>query len=233
VFYNGPQQAIFFDGIQGMGADTWQGTPLEDFRSDAEIRVKGYAYRDGRFSVTSSSRYYLLGNYADLGLTVRSEGTVASTEIEAAGTLHTWIGDAQVTGTIGLDGDFVLTGTAALDIGSNSNYIRGLGTATISKTGSTLSVTVGGEFSAQLKIDSVAKASGTATGVVTMTVDANGNVSYSTNLDFSGSLYAWNPAKDNFDGGWSKVGSVSGGFGISGNKLRISLSNQEFSVSLP
>jgi hypothetical protein len=62
-----------------------------------------------------------------------------------------------------------------------------------------------------------------------------GNASISTDLEFPGSLYVWNPAKNNFSGGWSKIGSASGGFEVSGNKLRVTLGGYQFwvSVNLP
>ena len=70
LYYSGPQQGVWFRGVQGTAMNTWKGTVLEKFQAGPGTAIEGYAFRDGRFSVATTSNYRLFTANAALTLTV-------------------------------------------------------------------------------------------------------------------------------------------------------------------
>lgn len=222
VFYSGPRQGVWFKGAQGTAVNPWAGTALEDFQVGPGTAIEGYAYRDGRFSVSTTSSYKLFT--LDAALTV----TVTNDSIRAAGTVTTPIGRADVSGSIAFNGDFALAGQLQIDVGGGSNYLRGTAAVTVSKVGSEMTFTAAVDAHARLSIPG-AKAEGSVTGSLTVKVRSDGRVSYAADLHFSAGIYVRTP----ITGDWNKIGSASGSFGLSGNDLTFSALGYNFSLGLP
>lgn len=222
VFYSGPHQGVWFKGAQGTAVNPWAGTVLEDFQVGPGAAVEGYAYRDGRFSVSTTSSYKLFTLDAALTVTVTNDG------IRAAGTVTTPIGRADVSGSIAFNGDFALAGQLQIDVGGGSNYLRGTAAVTVSKVGSEMTFTAAVDAHARLSIPG-AKAEGSVTGSLTVKVRSDGRVSYAADLHFSAGIYVRTP----ITGDWNKIGSASGSFGLSGDTLTFSALGYNFSLGLP
>jgi hypothetical protein len=222
AFYSGPQQGVWFKGVQGTAFNPWAGTVLANFQSGPGAEFEGYAFRDGRFSVATTSNYRLFT--ANAAMTI----TVTDHDIGAKGTITTPIGKADVTGTIGFDGNFHWVADGRIDIGGSSNHLRGNVTLTIDKVGSTF--TVLGDLNADAKMSiSGFKAEGNVTGTLKVVRKSDGTVGYSANLRFNGGVYAWNPVTQK----WNKLGSVDIALGLSGRTLTLKAFGHTFSMSLP
>jgi hypothetical protein len=222
AFYSGPRQGVWFQGAQGTAVNPWAGTVLEDFQVGPGTAVEGYAYRDGRFSVSTTSSYKLFT--LDAALTV----TVTNTAITAAGSVTTPVGRADVSGSIAFNGNFTWTGQLQIDVGGGGNYLRGTASVTVTKVGSELTFAAQVDAHAKLSIPGV-KAEGDVTGSLTVKVRSDGHVSYAADLDFSAGVYVHNP----FTGDWNKLGSAGGSFALSGGTLRWSAFGYDFALGLP
>ena len=200
AFYSGPQQGVWFRGVQGTAFNPWAGTVLANFQAGPGTAIEGYAYRDGRFSVSTTSNYRLF--VANAALTV----TVTDHDISAEGTITTPVGNGHVAGSIGFDGNFHWVVPGHISIGNDKNHLRGDATLTIDKIGGTFSVTAELDAEARLSIPGF-KAEGKVTGTLKVVRNANGSVTYSADLEFDGGVYAWNPVTQT----WNKLGSVDVG----------------------
>jgi hypothetical protein len=225
AFYSGPRQGVWFEGAQGTAVNPWAGTALEDFQIGPGTTVEGYAYRDGRFSVSTTSSYKFFT--LDAALTV----TVTNESIWAGGSVTTPIGRADVSGWVGFNGDFAWSGQLHIDIGGGNNYLRGTMTVGVSKTGSEMKFTVAVQDAVVKLTDptATAKVEGRVNGTLTVKVKSDGRVSYAANLHLSAGIYVRNP----FTGGWKPIGSASGSLDLSGNALKFSDSGYDFSLGLP
>jgi hypothetical protein len=172
--------------------------------------------------VATTSNYRLFTANAALKI------TVTNTSIGAQGMITTPIGKADVTGTIGFNGNFHWVAGASIDVGGSSNYLRGAGTMTFDKTGSVFTVTTVVNADARLAIPGF-KATGNVTGTLKITFNPNGSVSYSGSLKFDGSVYRRVPVT----GDWSKLGSVEVGLSVSNNRLKLTAFGQTFAMNLP
>lgn len=223
VFYSGPQQAVFFEGTQGTAMNTWAGTPLANFQVGPGAAIEGYAYRDGRFSVATTSNYRFFT--ADAALTI----TVTDHDISARGTLTTPIASADVVGTIGFDGVVNWSGTAHVGIGGGDNFIRGDAAFVLTANQAGMTFDVNLNCQSRLSLSGV-KAEGTMTGHLKVIVDSAGHVTYDVgSLGFVGGVYTYNP----FTHGWNKVASVSAAVSLNGKHLSFSANGYGFSLDLP
>jgi len=224
AFYSGPQQGVWFKGVQGTAFNPWAGTVLANFQSGPGTEVEGYVFRDGRFSVATTSNYRLFSMNAALTL------TVTNNEIGAKGSLSTPFGKTDVSGTIGFDGNFHWVAPAGIDIGGSSNHLRGIATMTIDKIGSVFALTADLDVDVKLSIPGF-KITGKVGGILKMIRQANGSVFYSGSPKVTdGAMYVWNAIGQK----WNKLGSLDNvGFGLSGNKLTLKAFGHTFSMNLP
>ncbi|HEY2784767.1 MAG TPA: hypothetical protein VGJ05_07295 [Fimbriiglobus sp.] len=223
VFYSGPQQAVFFKGAQGTALNPWAGTVLENFQSGPGASIEGYVFRDGRFSVSTSSNYRLFVADADLTLTVTDH------DISATGSLTTPIASASVTGQINFDGSFVWSGTAHVGIGGGGNFISGDAGFVLSGSPAGMTFDLDLNCAAKASIPGI-KAEGTLTGHLKMTTDNMGHITYDVaSLHFSGSVSVYDPLFQQ----WNKLGSVSATITLNGNHLTFDAFGYGFSIDLP
>ncbi len=235
VLYSGTDDAVWFQGAQGPAAiDPWEGTPLEYLSCGPGVEIDGYVYGDGPFRVTVSGSQSVFGQEADLTVTVLSDGTVQGTQIRADGTVETVIGQATVGGAIQLNGDFQLHGSMNIDLGDGENFIRGGASAVLTRVGSEMKINADVGANAQFVLrdawgNAYAKAEGSASGSLEMTVDANGQTHFNADLRYSVAVYYWHP----FLGGWRKLGSKQGKFAVGNDTLSFDAFGYDFSVPLP
>lgn len=223
LFYSGPQEAVWFKGVQGSEVNTFRGTILEDFQTGPGTKIEGFVYRTGQFSVATTSSYKFMKS-ANAALTL----TVTNNAISAKGQIHTPVATLDVNGAIDFHGNFTWTGSANVNIGGGNNYVHGAASFLLTKTATKATVNLNVNANAKFKI-SGAKAQGKVTGSMTVTIDDNGHVSYSANLRFKGNVYYWNAVAQ----GWRKLGSFNGNMSFSGsNQLSFKAFGRKFSISL-
>lgn len=228
ALYSGTDHAVWFRGAQGYALDPWEGTPLDYLTGGPGMEVEGYVYADGPYSVSITGSQHLFGRDAELTVAVTSDGTAAGTEISANGTVELPIGRATVGGTIELDGDLDLYGSACVDIGGRDNYIRGCAAVTLTKSGSEMSVAADLDASGQFLIRAagkeVAKAKGQVNGSLKFTVDFEGQTRIdAADLHYDVDVYLLG----------KKVGSAKGGFELDGNELSFRAFGKRFTLELP
>lgn len=222
VYYSGPQGGVWFHGQDGSAYNPWKGTALESFRAGPGAEIEGYIYRDGRFSVSTTSNFRLFTANAALTIAVNNTG------IKAKGEIVTPIGSAEVNGSIGFDGNFNWVRPGRIDLGGSKNYIRGDATLTIDKSGGKFTATVVLSADGRMEVGSF-KAQGKVTGTLKYVRSASGAVSYSGDLDFDGGVYVRNPVTHD----WNKLGNVDVGLPVVGKKLKLSALGHTFTLGLP
>jgi hypothetical protein len=221
ALYRGPEQGVWFKGLQGTAVNPWHGTVLEYLQCGGGAAVEGYAYRDGRFSVAVTSNFRAF--YVNTALTV----TVTDHDIRAQGTMTTPVGKADVAGTIGFDGNFEWQAEGTIGIGTDANHIRGDVTLDIVKFGSTLSVLADLDADAKMSIPGF-KIEGRLSGVLRVTGGVNGKVYGTDGIEFHGAAYAYNV----FTQKWNKLGSVDASVALSGAQLSLNAFGHKFSLNL-
>ncbi len=220
VVYDGPQQAVFFKGIQGSAV--WAGTALADFEVGPGAEVQGYIYSNGQFSVSTTGNFMVSAINAALTITVSNQA------INATGTVTTPIGTADVSGTIDFNGTFTLSGEATVNIGSSTNFIKGTAGFVLTNADSELTFDFALNCSAQLEIPGV-KAMGRVTGDLDLVMNSEGHLTFDyASLNFSGSIYVYDPLFQH----WNDLGSASAGFTLNGNELSFNALGHTFSINL-
>ena len=227
AFYSGPQGAIYFAAQQGTAINPWHGTVLANFQSGPGTMVEGYVYRDGRFAVSTTSNYRLF--FANAAMTL----TVTDHDITASGKLTTPIFSADVSGTIGFNGNFVWTGTGQVNIGTDANHIRGDADFTLTKNSSGMTLDLDLDCEAKLSIPGF-KLKGDVTGHIKVKVNNSGQVTYDVgSLDFDCDLYVYNP----FTQKYNDLGSAGVSIGLNGKKVTVHAhaggQSGSFSFNLP
>ena len=77
LYHSGLQEAVWFKGVQGSESNMFAGTILEDFQTGPGTAIEGHVYRDGRFSVSTTSSYKFMSLDAALTLTVTNDAISA------------------------------------------------------------------------------------------------------------------------------------------------------------
>jgi hypothetical protein len=198
-----------------------------------ETDISGYIYADGRLSVAAHSNYtvYALGSTvltADATVRVQSQGTIASSVLDAWGSLVTPIGRADVSGAIYTNGDYYLTGTIQVDIGDSSNYMRGDAAVSYSKIGFNRKLRVEGTLDAQLKNGSF-RAKGSVSGWIERTYGLT-SISLGAGLHYSGKVEVYDGV---FSKSWKTLGSIDVAMEVQGNAgFTLHTAWADFSLSL-
>ena len=122
-------------GVQGTAFNPWAGTVLANFQCGPGTAIEGYAYRDGRFSVSTTSNYRLFT--ANAALTV----TVTDHDIAAKGTIKTPVGQGTWPGRSGSTATSTGSRRAHITSGASKNELHGDATLTIDKIGGKFTVT--------------------------------------------------------------------------------------------
>ena len=149
--------------------------------------------------------------------TPRSTVTVTDHDITASGRLTTPIFSADVSGTIGSNGDFIWTGTGHVGIGSDSNHIRGDADFTLTKNSSGMALDLELDCEAKLSIPGF-KLAGDVTGHIKMKVNNSGQVTYDVgSLAFDCDLYVYNPLTQKYN----DLGSAGVSVSLNGKKVTV------------
>jgi len=189
--YDGPQQHMWF---KGGSVDPWAGTPLDNLQMVNIVTFEGSVYgkpsaqngespvvggaRTGhvdQFFVQAVDTYKIFGVTADMTLTLDDEGVSTEAKVRALGS------DVDLKGSIYRNGDFSLTGEANPNFGPLSGHAD----FTLAKIGSTESFTTEMSATAGFSSDGIS-ASVTLSGMLTISVNSSGKVTYSGSLDASG-----------------------------------------------
>jgi hypothetical protein len=180
--YDGLAQSISF---KGGTVDPWKGTPLEKFVITAPYAplttFQGSILAGGKFNVTATNTYKVLGARADVSITLANAGVTASAKINVLGQ------SAHLTGTLYSNGNFTLLGSASLHFGpfdgSASFLLKRVGTIswfTANLTGSAKwsAYIVGTKWTASASLSSQVRIVATSTGSLTYSgsVSATGKV---------------------------------------------------------
>ena len=227
AFYSGPRGEFSFKGAQGTAINPWQGTVLSKFQVGPGTTVEGIINRDGRFSVSTTSNYRFFTCNAAMTITVTDH------DITAAGQLQTPIFTADVSGSIGFNGNFTWTGMGHLGIGTDANHIRGDADFILTKNSSGMTLSLDLDCEGKLSIPGF-RLKGDVTGHLKMKVDNSGHVTYDVgSLAFDCDLYIYNP----FTQKYNDLGSAGISISLNGKHVNVRATagghSATFSFNLP
>ena len=221
AYYSGQDQAFFFEGKQGtalnhqLPVSPWANTILKNFQVGQGAAIEGYVYRDGRFSVSTSTNYQFF--FANAALTL----TVTNQDISASGTLSAPIfnSSVEVGGSIGFNGDFSWSGHAQVNIGG---ALSGSADFTLTKNSSGATLNAGLNNGLLNLSTNGYGLKGHANGSLKVHVDSSGHVSYDI-----GSL--WLEADLYFAG--AKVGEADLTVTLNGKHVKVHAHAGPYSVT--